>query len=250
MTTFKVGRITLLAFVVVALTSTSAPAAEGYKYQGSTGFATSFYLIGGQYVLYANAALPAVQRFSSATGSCTFAGAFEREWPTKDAMQLGGAVRISTVAYRIQPVLNLVPGLYRFSVAPLSDCQWDFVLVSTSLNPAGIAEVQMFKKTAGGYESSSTASLTDKVQFYTHYRTEHDVKAQTSGTSQILHDDKVVATFPLQVGKDDGTRADILFQNIYREPSDAKYLGKNAARFVVKIGSAEFSSTAEFTLTK
>ena len=96
MTTFKVGRITLLAFVVVALTSTSAPAAEGYKYQGSTGFATSFYLIGGQYVLYANAALPAVYRFSSATRSCTFAGAFERVWPTKDAMQLGGAVRIST----------------------------------------------------------------------------------------------------------------------------------------------------------
>jgi hypothetical protein len=39
--------------------------------------------------------------------------------------------------------------------------------------------------------------------------------------------------------------ADVIWQ-----PSDAKYLGRNTVKFIVTIGSAEFTSEGEFTLTQ
>jgi hypothetical protein len=32
-------------------------------------------------------------------------------------------------------------------------------------------------------------------------------------------------------------------------PGDAKYVGKNTAKFVIKLGSKEYASTGDFTLS-
>jgi hypothetical protein len=42
----------------------------------------------------------------------------------------------------------------------------------------------------------------------------------------------------------------VLFADVQWEQSDAKYLGKNTAKFIVQIGSAAFTSTGDFTLTE
>jgi hypothetical protein len=54
----------------------------------------------------------------------------------------------------------------------------------------------------------------------------------------------------LKLGTDDVSKADVLFSDIQWEQSDTKYLGKNTAKFLVKIGSAEFTSVGEFELTR
>ena len=46
------------------------------------------------------------------------------------------------------------------------------------------------------------------------------------------------------------SKANMLYVGVQWEPSDAKYLDKNTAKFIVKIGSPEFTSTGEFTLTQ
>ena len=233
--------------------SMSAHGGESHFYAATHGLSASFYLIGGQYSLYVYAKRPILGYDAPETRECIFGGNLQRVWPTHDAWSLGAGIVISTIVpHKIGPKpLTLPAGLYALYVpAVFTNCDWHFSLISTSEDPAGITPVQMLRRTKGGREFSSTASLSDEVQFYAQFRTDHDTTEMVSGTLQIINGDRVVQTFPLQVGHDDVSRASVFFQNVQWEKSDAKYLGKNTARFIVKIGSAEFTSTGEFTLTQ
>jgi hypothetical protein len=108
----------------------------------------------------------------------------------------------------------------------------------------------MLKMSPTGRQFSEAASRRDLVQFYAQYRTEHDVPASVSGVVQLIDNGgKIAQTFPLIVGHDDVSRATTLYVNLQWDQSDTKYLGKNTAKFVVKIGATQFTSTGEFTLT-
>jgi hypothetical protein len=176
-------------------------------------------------------------------------------------MSLGSGVTLTTIVpHKIGPAsITLPTGLYALYIAPLTDCDWHFILESTSQNPAGLAPVEMLRmdkglesssNSKGGLESSSTASVKDQVQFYAQYRTDHGSNVLASGNLQIIHDGKIVRTFPLKVGPDVASGANAFYLDIQWEPSDAKYLGKNTVKFTVTIGSAEFTSDGEFTLTQ
>lgn len=58
---------------------------------------------------------------------------------------------------------------------------------------------------------------------------------------QVIHDGKAISTFLLRAGLDSVRRAPIFFQYIQWGPNDAKYMGKNIVKSIVKIGSAEFT---------
>ena len=101
-----------------------------------------------------------------------------------------------------------------------------------------------------GRQFSEASSRRDLVQFYAQYRTEHDVPAPVSGVVQFINNGgKIAQTFPLIVGHDDVSRSTTPYVNLQWDQSDTKYLGKNTAKFVVKIGATQFTSTGEFTLT-
>jgi hypothetical protein len=238
--------------VTLAISGSVARAKEAYAYAGEQGFSTSFYLIGGQYSIYVYAKRPIKAYSTPSTRSCIFGGNFQRLWPTEDSISLGAGVTISTIVpHKIGPApLTLPPGLYKVYIASLTDCSWNVNLESTNQNAAGVAPVRMLKQGKVNVEYSETASVTDQVQFYAQYRMENDIQAPVSGVLEIINGGKAVATYPLKIGLDKVSLANALYINVQWEPSDAKYLGKNTARFVVKLGSAEFTSTGEFTLTQ
>jgi hypothetical protein len=71
-----------------------------------------------------------------------------------------------------------------------------------------------------------------------------------SGVLQIIHDEKIVRTFPLKVGRDVASGANAFYLDIQWEQGDSQYLGKNTVKFIVKIGSSELTSVGEFELTR
>jgi hypothetical protein len=242
----------MLVIATAFLWTNVARAAEGYFYQGDSGREASFYLIGGQYNLYVYAKRPVLGYATPESKSCFFNGNLQRVWPTHDAMTIGTTIPISTIVpYKLGPVPIALPaGLYSLYVTHLTNCAWHFSLESTKENSAGLAPVQMLRRTrAGSIEASTSASVGDQVQFYAQYRSDHDSDVKVSGEVQMLHDEKIVATFPLQVGHDKESLANVFYLDVHFEPSDQKYFGSNTARFVVKIGGAEFTSTGNFTLT-
>jgi hypothetical protein len=192
---------------------------------------------------------------------CTFSGNLQHVWPTHEVMSLGSGVTVSTIVpHKIGPVaLTLPGGPYALYVAILTDCDWHFSLESTSQNTAGLAAVEILKRdkglesssnSKGGLESSSTASVKDQVQFYAQYRTDHGSNVPASGNLRIIHHGKIVRTFPLKVGHDVASGASAFYLDIQWDQSDSQYLGKNTGKFIVTIGSAEFTSDGEFTLTQ
>jgi hypothetical protein len=237
--------------VTLSIFGTVAQAKESYAYAGEQGFSVSFFLIGGQYTIYVNAKRPIKGYSTPSSRSCIFGGNFERVWPTVDSRSLGAGVTISTIVpHKIGPApLTMPSGLYKIYIASTTDCNWVVSLESTNQNTAGVAPVRMLKAGKAGMEYSETASVRDQVEFYAQYRTEHDIQAPVSGVLQIINGGKVVETYPLNVGLDKASLANALYIYVQWEPSDAKYLGKNTARFVVKLGSTEFTSTGDFTLT-
>jgi hypothetical protein len=240
----------LVVALLAAFTAAPARAGEGYIWTGSGPFSASFSLIGGQYLFYVDAHLPPAWAISGLHDSCTFSGNFQRLWPTHETMQLGGGVRIYTIPYRIdQASLTLSAGAYRFYVAPMTDCQWTLAVGSNNQNPAGIAPLEMLRKTGAGMVPSQTASVSDVVQFYAQFRTDHDARMEVSGTVQIINSGKVWATLPLKVGKDPASKADEFYADVQWLPNASNHLGKNTAAFAVKIGSAELGSSMQFTLT-
>ena len=250
--TVKLTASAVLLSLMLTTLVTSANAGESYFYQGTSGFAGEFYLIGGQYTLYLYAKRPVKTYDAPETRSCIFSGNLQRVWPTHDSMSLGSGVTISTIVpHKIGPApLTMPAGLYRIYIAALTDCDWHFILESTNQNAAGLAPVQMLRAGNAGLEFSDTASVKDRVQFYAQYRTEHDARAPVSGVVQIINQGKIVQTFPLKAGLDNVSRATAFYVDIQWEQSDTKYVGKNIAKFIVKVGSTEFTSTGEFTLTQ
>jgi hypothetical protein len=242
---------TLLVSMLLAIAG-PARAGESYFYQGTAGFSASFFLLGGEYSLYVYAKRPLKGPYAPESKSCLFGGNFERVSPDPKAISLGSGITISTIVpHKIGPEsLTLTAGLYHLFIPTLTTCDWKFVLNSTNQNAAGVAPVQMFKLGKGSAELSSTASVKDRVEFYTQYRTDHDAQVPVSGVVQIINGGKVVQTFPLQLDKIRVSGATVLFADVQWEQSDAKYLGKNTAKFVVQIGSAAFTSTGDFTLTE
>jgi hypothetical protein len=232
--------------------ATPACAGESYFYQGTTGFSASFFLLGGEYSLYVYAKRPLKGPYAPESKSCLFGGNFERVSPDHDAMSLGSGITISTIVpHKIGPEsLTLAAGLYHLYIPTLTTYDWKFVLNSTSQNTAGVAPVQMFKIANGSAELSPTASVKDRVEFYAQYRTDHDAQVPVTGVVQIINGGKVVQTFPLRLDKVRVSGATVLFADVQWEQSDAKYLGKNTAKFIVQIGSAAFTSTGDFTLTE
>ena len=166
-------------------------------------------------------------------------------------MSLGAGITISTIVpHKIGPApLTLPAGLYKIYIASLTDCSWSVNLESTDQNAAGVAPVRMLKASKAGMDYSETASIRDQVEFYAQYRTENDTQAPVYGVLEILNGGKVVETYPLSVGLDKASLANAFYIYVQWDPSDAKYVGKNTARFVVKLGSTEFTSTGDFTLT-
>jgi hypothetical protein len=248
----KVVATAMFVFLMLSVSAMPAYAGESVYYAGTSNFSGEFYLIGGQYSLYLYAKRPILGYVTPESKSCIFGGNLQRVWPTHDVVSLGAGITISTIVpHKIGPVPITMPtGLYRLFIAPLTDCDWHFNLESTNQNTAGIAPVQMYKIVKKSASLSTTASVADEVEFYAQYRTEHDAQAPASGEVQIVNGGKVVQKFPLQVGFDVVTKATVFYIYVQWEQSDTKYLGKNTARFVVKIGSQEFISTGEFTLTQ
>jgi hypothetical protein len=254
----KARTLNTAAFFVAMFSFLAIPAMadEGHSYEGEAAFTTSFYLIGGQYHLYVNAQLTlavidAHRSASALPQSCTFGGNFSRLLPTQDTMHMGPAQVSTPIAYKKDQLLTLPPGLYRLYIAPATDCQWSFTVVSTQQNSAGIATVQMVRATVGGRrEMTETASLHDRVLFSADFRTDHNAMETVSGTMQIIHNGQIIRTAPLQFGTDLPARGQLFSAEVQWEPEDAKYLGKNEVKFTVKIGSTEFTSTGEFNLTQ
>jgi hypothetical protein len=248
----RVVATTIFVFLMLSVLAAPAHAGESYFYSGTSSFTAEFYLIGGQYSLYLYAKRPVTGYVSPESKSCIFGGNLQRLSPTHDAMSLGSGITISTIVpHKIGPTPLAMPaGLYRLFIAPLTTCDWHFSLESTNQNTAGVAPVQMYKITKASANLSATASVSDQVQFFAEYRTDHDAKAPASGELQIMYGGKVTQTFPLQVGINEVTKATVFYAGVQWDQSDTKYLGKNTARFVVKIGSQEFTSTGEFTLTQ
>jgi hypothetical protein len=248
----KSGAKAILVIAMLSICATAARAGESYFYAGTGTRRASFYLIGGQYSLYVNARRPIKGYYTPESARCIFGGNLQRVWPTHEVMSLGSGVTVSTIVpHKIGPVALTFPaGLYVLYVAPLTDCDWHFGLESTSQNTAGVAPVEMLRRDKGGLESSSTASVKDQVQFYAQYRTDHGSSVPASGDLQIIHDGNIVRTFPLKVGHDVASGGNALYLDIQWEQSDSQYLGKNIVKFIVKIGSVEFTSDGEFTLTQ
>jgi hypothetical protein len=228
-----------------------AQAKESYAYAGEQGFSTSFFLIGGQYTIYVNAKRPVKGYSTPSSRSCIFGGNFERVWPTVDSMSLGAGVTISTIVpHKIGPApLTRPPGLYKIYIASLTSCNWVVSLESTNQNTAGVAPVRMLKAGKGTMDYAETASVGDQVEFYAQYRTEHDIQVPVSGVLQIINGGNLVATYPLNVGLDKASLANALYVYVQWAPGDAKFAGKNTAKFVIKMGSKEYTSTGDFTLT-
>jgi hypothetical protein len=257
----KSGAKALLVIAMLSICATAARAGEGYFYEGTSGRGASFYLIGGQYSLYVYAKRPIKGYYIPESERCIFGGNLQRVWPTHDVMSLGSGITLTTIVpHKIGPVpITLPAGLYSLYIAPLTDCDWHFSLESTSQNTAGLAPVEMLRRdkgresssnSKGGLESSSTTSLRDQVQFYAQFRTDHGSNVPASGDLQIIHDGKIVRTFPLKVGRDVASGANAFYLDIQWEQSDNQYLGKNTVKFIVKIGSAELTSVGEFELTR
>lgn len=243
----------VFAIVIVQMLATLLPlaahASEGYFFQGFSAFSASFYLIGGQYELYVNARLP-TSPFNTNARPCTFSSVFERVSPSPEATTLGPGAAITTgVQYQIKPTMTLAAGLYQVKVATLTTCNWNFDIISTTPNKAGLAPPQMRRKTPYGMEMADTVSLTDTVEFFAPFRSINSQQTSVSGTLEIIHDGQVVESLPV---RGDGVvgRCNVFYVDLYWEPRDAKYLGKNIAKMSVKIGQEEFATSAEFTLTK
>lgn len=233
--------------MLMALAAMPAHAGEGYFYQGYQGFSASFYLVGGQYTIYVNARLP-TSAFNTNAQPCVFGGVFERVTPNPDSMTLGPGAAITTgVQYAIKPTVTLPAGLYQVKITTLTTCSWNFNIISTGQTTTGISQVQMLRKTPSGLAMATTASLSDAVQFYVSYRSKNS-QPKVSGTLQIINGGQVVQSFPVRdayLG-----RCNVFIVELYWEPTDAKYLGRNIAKMIVKIGEEEFTSTGEFTLTR
>jgi hypothetical protein len=261
------GRQLLIAGMLALLTTAPTYAGESHFYAATHGLRASFYLIGGQYDIYVYAKRPIAGSYAPASRSCIFGGNFQRIWPTHDAVSLGSGIVISTIVpHKIGPSpLTLPAGLYAIYIPALTTCDWKFVLNSTSEDPAGIAPVTMFKAAPASKEIARvgllgdpvrynpldpavSASLNEPVRFYAQFRTDHDKREMVSGTMQLIHDGKTVSTMPLKFSNDEQS-ATVFTADVIWQPSDAKYLGNNTVKFMVTIGSAEFTSVGQFTLT-
>jgi hypothetical protein len=78
MKTCKLRPMALPVCGLMALMAAPARAEEGHTYTSEAAFKASFYLIGGQYEIYVNAAPSTVAAMSGA--SCLFNGNFQRVW--------------------------------------------------------------------------------------------------------------------------------------------------------------------------
>lgn len=237
-----------ICFVLLGVAAIPGYARESYFYHGDGGFNTSFNLIGGQYTIYVFAHF--VRNYKThSPDSCIFVGNLQRVWPTQEASRFGGPAPIrNPIPFKLGPLpVTLAAGHYAFYVASTSDCEWKLVLVSAPANTTGVAEIQMFK--AGSTGASNTTSIKEAVQFTAQYRTAKDAPLPISGELQIVHDGKVVQTFPVKFGIDDAMQGSIAYAAPRWNASDAMYAGKNTAKMMLKIGGAEFSTSTDFTLT-
>ncbi|HTD62342.1 MAG TPA: hypothetical protein VK679_16925 [Gemmatimonadaceae bacterium] len=237
------------ALIAILVAAGSTHAGESFAYHGTTGFSTSFYLIGGTYQLYVYAKRPVT--YTAAAKECLFNGVFEGVSPAHDALKFGLSMPISTIVpYKLGPTpITLPAGLYHLLVASLTDCDWHFSIESTQENPAGLAPVMTLKRDPkfGRLMPTASAVLGDTVAFYAAYRTDHGAAATVSGTLQLIYNGQVVRTFALVTGPESVSGATTARLELWFY--DPKYLGKNTIKFIVKIGSAEFTSTGEITVT-
>ena len=268
MNKLKVCWIVILMSGILAVTAAPTYAAESHFYSATHGLSASFYVIGGRYDIYVYAKRPIARPYAPESRSCMFGGNLQRIWPTHDVMSLGSGITISTIVpHKIGPGTITVPaGLYAIYISALTTCDWKFVLNSTNEDSAGITPVTMFKAPPvskeiarigllgdqirfNALDPAASASLNEPVRFYAQFRTDHDRREMVSGTMQIIHDGNIVSTMPLKFSTDEQS-ATVFIADVIWKPSDAKYLGKNTVKFLVTIGSAEFTSDGEFTLTQ
>jgi hypothetical protein len=260
--------VILLSGIFAVLTAAPTYAGESHFYAATHGLSASFYVIGGRYDIYVYAKRPIAGPYAPESRSCIFGGNLQRVWPTHDVVSLGSGITISTIVpHKIGPgAINVPAGLYAIYISALTTCDWKFALNSTSEDPAGITPVTMFKAAPASKEiarigvlgdsigfnamdPTTSASLNEPVRFYAQFRTDHDRREMVSGSMQIIHNGKIVSTIPLKFVTDKQS-ATVFIADVMWGPSDAKYLGKNTVKFIVTIGSAEFASDGDFTLTQ
>jgi hypothetical protein len=239
--------------LLTALAPAPAHAGEGYMYSGVGPMAQSFYLMGGQYELYVHAQAYGVVP-SPSDSPCIFGGVLGRIAPVLDqVIHLGpGSLTVFPPApYLFNPTLTLPAGIYRFDLNASTNCTWKLLIGSTANNTADLGVLQMARRSAGALRASATASVRDTVQFYAAYRTDHNAQhVPFSGTLAIINGGRVVQTFPVVLaGHDNFSASEIFYIYVQFDASDAKYVGKNTAKMIVKIGESAFTSSVEFTLT-
>lgn len=243
-------RFGTICLLLLGIATAPAYARESYFYHGDGGYNASFNLIGGKYTVYVFAQFVRDYKTHS-PDSCIFVGNLQRVWPTHESSQLGGPVPIrNPIPFKLGPrPVTLAAGRYAFYVAPTSDCEWKFILVSAAENQTGVSEPQMFKAGSMGAQVSDTVSLKDTVQFTAQYRTANDAPVPVSGELQIMHDGNVARTFPVKFAVDKDMQASIAYVGLRWEAGDVKLAGKNTAKMVLKIGGKQFVTSVDFTLT-
>ena len=199
------NRALLFVFGTLSMFAMFADAGELYNYQGTSGFAKEFHLIGGQYTLYLYVKRPIKGYNAPESKSCIFGGNLQRVWPTHDVISLGSGITLSTIVpHKIGPTaVNMPAGLYRIFIATLTTCDWHFILESTKQNTAGLAPVRMFKINQDRAGFSESASVV-----------------------QMVHHGEAIQTFPLQTGIDQTTQSMTCSNTLLHRTNIAHFLYK------------------------
>jgi hypothetical protein len=225
-----------------------ASARESHAFAGTGGFSRSFTIVGGNYDIYIYAKSPSRSTYAGASKNCVFGGNLQRVGSKDDAMSFGNGVTVGPViGYKLGPrQISLPAGVYAVYIASVTNCMWHATLQSADDNGAGLAPLEVQTEKSDGPVESVT--LRDKVQFIAQYRTDQARDVPIAGQMELIHGGRVVQTFPMKFGVEDDNQASVCYVNVQWEARDAALVGKNTARFVVKINGQQFTSTADFVL--
>jgi hypothetical protein len=246
------GLLTRAAVLIAVAIASSAPlpasAVEEHTYHGQGGFTGAFTVAGGQYSIYVDAHFLPNSRTHS-PDSCIFVGDLKRVSPTQDSLRLGTEVPVrNPIHYKLGPApLALPTGRYQLFVASMSDCEWTFSLEGSVAKAAGLEQINLYSvgDTVAKVEGTSIGGT---LEFNAQYGL-GNAQTPPTGTMQLLHGGQVMETHPLTIGRDPETHAPSLFVSLRFEASDAKLVGQNVARFIVKIGNSTYTQSRPFTLS-
>lgn len=236
------------AFGLMVGLTLPASARESHAFGGQGGFSRSFSLIGGNYNLYVYAKNPSRSTNTGVKKNCVFGGNLQRVGASGGALSFGDGVTVGpTIGYTLGPrAISLPPGLYHVFIATATDCMWHATVESADDNGAGLAPVRI--ETESSDDAVDALTLREKVQFVAQYRTDHVREVPVSGRLELIHEGRVLRTYPLKFGSETESLASVAYVALQWDPPDAALVGRNTAKFVLMIDGHEFTSTADFVL--